>query len=131
MLCKDALKQLNEWFGMYIADEKTLKANLEYIDNHPYEGAYKFLREHENGIDDAVHLLAEKSKDSNFSRECAQSLLADNDIAFGINLRYMIFSEYLEENPDREIIISNFEPQFILDCFVNYPKELINFDSLL
>ncbi len=131
MLCKDALKRLNEWFGLYIADEKILKANADYIDKHKYEGVYKFLREHENSIDDVVHLLAEKSQSSDFSRKDAQSLLSDSNVAFGINLRYMIFSEYLEENPDKEIIISNFEPQFILDCFVNYPKELIHPNSLL
>ena len=125
------MKRLNEWFGLYIADEKTLKANIEYIDKHKYEGVYKFLREHENSIDDTVHLLAEKSKDNSFSQECAQSLLTDSDVAFGINLRYMVFSEYLEENPDKEIIISDFEPQFILDCFVNYPKELIHPNSFL
>lgn len=131
MLCKDALKRLNEWFGLYIADEKTLKANADYVEKHKYEGVYKFLREHEKNIDDAVHLLAVKSKDSSFSRECAQSLFTDSNIALGINLRYMIFAEYLEENPDKEIILSNFEPQFILDCFVNYPKELIHPHSLL
>lgn len=131
MLCKDALKRLNEWFGLYIADEKTLRENLAYIDSHPSEDAYKFMFEHEDIIDEVVRSLAEKSKDSSFSRECAQSLLTDSDIAFGINLRYMIFSEYLEENPNKEIIISDLEPQFILDCFINYPKELMHPHSLL
>lgn len=131
MLCKDALKRLNEWFGLYIADEKTLKANADYVEKHKYESVYKFLREHEKNIDDAVHLLAVKSKDNSFSRECAQSLFTDSNISLGINIRYMLLAEYLEENPDKEIILSDFEPQFILDCFVNYPKELIHPHSLL
>lgn len=131
MLCKDALKQLNDWFGLYIANEKTLKENMHYIDSHSFEDAYKFLTEHESHIDDAVHSLAKNSQRSNFSREIAQSFLTDSNVAFGLNLRYMIFSEYLEENPEKEIIINDIEPQFIIDCFINYPKELMHPHSLL
>lgn len=131
MLCKDALKQINAWFGLYIADEKTLKENVDYIDSHPFEDAYKFLTEHEGDIDNAVHSLAESSQRNDFSRENAQSFLTDSNVAFGLNLRYMIFAEYLEENPEKEIIISNIESQFVIDCFINYPKELMRPHSLL
>lgn len=131
MLCKDALKLLSDWFGLYIADEKTIKENMHYIDSHPFEDAYKFLAEHESRIDDAVHSLAKNSQRSDFSKEIAQSFLTDSNVAFGLNLRYMIFSEYLEENPEKEIIISNIEPQFVIDCFINYPKELMHPHSLL
>lgn len=104
---------------------------MHYIDSHPAEDAYKFLADHESDIDDAVHLLAKNSQRSDFSREIAQSFLTDSNVAFGLNLRYMVLSEYLEENPDNEIIISNIEPQFVIDCFINYPKELMNPHSLL
>ncbi len=131
MLGKEALQLINDWFGYYVYDNSVAKGFMNIIAKHNSgEDAVDFFSPFENEADTIIHRLA-KISGENCTREDMQNLLnnCSRNALYCVYIRYSAVSEYLNDNPDKEIHIGRcFVAAFpIADRFRRYAECICDF----